>query len=692
MSAVAGVAHPAAALGQSHGALVDSTVVTSPLPGGVAVVVRFLLNSIPTWLQITLFAVACVVGLLAVRWVWLRRARIAAWLGASELAMRWGLALAGVLVLATVGGAGAATWNYTQNDNDFCTGCHVMNQAFQRFSNAENKHGKLSCHNCHQQPLYASMRQLYLWVANRPREIGKHAKVPNEVCRTCHVTGDTAKWKRIAGTAGHRVHLESDSAVLKNLQCVTCHGVEVHQFRPVEKTCGQSNCHDARNTTVVLGKMETQTVRHCTSCHGFTEDVPALATRDSARGTLVPGKPQCLGCHEMQKVLKDFDEGRDPHGGKCGACHNPHTQKTPAAAAKSCARSGCHDDYREKPFHAGENHRKVASSCLTCHVPHRAGVDASECQGCHTRVRESGGPRPPVAFDTVKALRPAAPAPAATPRPPRGAGPAAGVAPREGRWHGPFLAADDDAGRAELPTGGDGPAAESLPEPARGTPRSPQGRAVAARPPPPSPTDSFPHARHAKRACLECHQTGSGHGRLTFERPRGCAICHHQSPTPDKCASCHHKEKYGAVRRVTVTVTVPGRPANARTVGFLHEKHVSKACTDCHVTPVTMAPAPTTVTCKDCHSDHHSARRDCSGCHKIPDPKAAHAPADVTHQRCDACHTATTIARLVPTRSFCATCHASKAQGHNDQRECTSCHFLAEPEAHKAKLVSRVPR
>src|SRR5687768_12321927 len=264
-----------------------------------------------------------------------------------------------------------------------------MNPAFSRFGAAENKHADLNCHDCHQQPLSASARQLYLWVAERPEEIGEHAPVPNRVCENCHVTSDTATWQRIASTAGHRTHLESDSSSLENLQCVTCHGVEVHSFKPVGETCGQSGCHSTADTEIVLGKMATQTAGHCAACHQFTADVPALATRDSAVTTLIPGRAQCLGCHEMQAVLADFDEGRDPHGGKCGLCHNPHTQKTAAAAVTSCAT--CHANWRDEPFHVGASHRRVGEQCLTCHVAHKSKVDASDCQACHESVRARGG-------------------------------------------------------------------------------------------------------------------------------------------------------------------------------------------------------------------------------------------------------------------------------------------------------------
>ncbi|MCA9722291.1 MAG: hypothetical protein KC489_07795, partial [Gemmatimonadetes bacterium] len=91
-------------------------------------------------------------------------------------------------------------------------------------------------------------------------------------------------WERIATTAGHRTHLESDSTALKDVQCVTCHGAEVHAFLPASQTCGQSGCHE--NLKITLGKMAEQTTWHCNTCHQFTAEVPLLATRDSAAGTL----------------------------------------------------------------------------------------------------------------------------------------------------------------------------------------------------------------------------------------------------------------------------------------------------------------------------------------------------------------------------------------------------------------------
>jgi nitrate/TMAO reductase-like tetraheme cytochrome c subunit len=651
----------------------DSVRVESPLPGGVAEVVRFLLTTVPSWLQITGIVLAAVVGI-AIAWLIItRRRRIGEWLSSRSSAAKISLTAAAALLVIAIAGAGTATWNYTQHSNDFCVGCHVMDPAFEKMTTGKSKHAKLSCHDCHQQSVFASLRQVYVWVSERPKEIGSHANVPNTVCQKCHVTQDTAVWQRIASTAGHRVHLESDSASLRNVTCVKCHGTELHRFEPARKSCGQSGCHDQEDTRIVLAKMAGQTVRHCTTCHQFTADVPALATKDSARGTLVPGAAQCLGCHEMRKVLSDFDEKKDPHGGKCGTCHNPHTQKTPEAAAATCTNSGCHGNWRDEPFHVGEAHRRVGERCLTCHVPHAAKVDASECVACHSRIRSGGMLEPPMPFDTLKALR------RSENRtrteilsghrvrrgiPVRVAFASAGRAP-------PLLRYDEIRGMLGAPPA---PAFSFGSDPPTGEPAAP---------------DSFPHSRHERLACLECHQTGSGHGLLTFERPRGCQICHHQAPARAKCDRCHQTAEYSSAKQMTATVSVPGHSPRPRPVSFFHSLHLKRACLDCHTTPVTLEPAAAVKACGSCHQDHHNAGKNCLVCHAPVQPKSFHKSLEASHQRCDACHTAATVARLTPTRTFCSTCHTTRLEKHYPQKECTVCHFLADPESYRARISTR---
>jgi hypothetical protein len=52
---------------------------------------------------------------------------------------------------------------------------------------------------------------------------------------------------------------------------------------------------------------------------------------------------------------------------------------------------------------------------------------------------------------------------------------------------------------------------------------------------------------------------------------------------------------------------------------------------------------------------------------------------------CDACHTPTTVARLVPTRSFCLACHKPQ-QDHYAPKECSACHFQRTPQELESQL------
>jgi nitrate/TMAO reductase-like tetraheme cytochrome c subunit len=611
----------------------------SPLPGGAAAVVRFFFN-LPQWFQIAGFFVGLAVAAwLAVR-LWRHRAAVRTWFVTRRRAVQVGLLSAVAVVALGAAFGGAESWHYMQHDNGFCTGCHVMGTAYRRFTQSE--HDSLQCHQCHQQSIFASARQLYLWVAERPQVIGPHAKVPNGVCARCHIQGADQKeiWKRISKTAGHRVHLESDSAVLKNVQCVTCHGVELHHFAPVDSTCGQSKCHDTKR--IELGRMARQTNLHCVTCHPFKADVPPFVTRDSARGSLVPGDKQCLDCHEMQQVVASFDPARDPHRGTCGMCHNPHTQKRPAEAKASCATAACHGDWRKIPFHIGRNHQRLAQDCTTCHLPHQARVDPSDCAGCHAAVkaRKAGRVTPPLPFDTSAALRRVSLAP-----------PHERLRPMKGKGDGPFL---DD------------------PPPA---PR-----------PPAAVIDSFPHDRHKSLPCITCHLSTRGHGRLTFEPPRGCQICHHQAPETSSCNTCHPSAGQ-AVESVTVKVAVANAPAREHRTQFAHATHAKLRCVQCHTTAVTLAPGDRVAACAECHDDHHQAARPCAACHSDigPDARVVHTPPVDAHVSCDACHLPAIVGRLVPDRELCLTCHVPQ-RTHYVSRECTECHFQNAPAAFQAHL------
>jgi hypothetical protein len=338
----------------------------------------------------------------------------------------------------------------------------------------------------------------------------------------------------------------------------------------------------------------------------------------------------------------DMDPGRDPHRGSCGMCHNPHRQQQPAAARATCTQSACHPDWRSEPFHLGVSHRRAVQQCTTCHLPHQAAVDASDCAGCHRAVteREPGRRALPQPFDTTRALR-------------------------RTSWIGPH----------EEPRG-KGDASPPPEEPPLPVPRSPS----------PVQSDTFSHDRHKQLSCITCHAVPRGGGRLTFEAPRGCQICHHQAPATSTCGTCHAPAELDSARVVSARVTVAGHQAREREVAFSHRRHDALRCTACHATPVTLAPSTEAGTCAACHDAHHAGARNCAACHVTDGPiREAHAPPREAHVACDACHASEIVARLTPDRGFCVTCHAAQGDHYID-RACTACHFQMTPDAFRGHL------
>ena len=613
---------------------------------------------------------ALVLAALLIRRLWPKRAAIVAWFkGWSRPAWAAFFTVAAVVLLVSAW-SGARSYDYIMNDSQFCTGCHIFmppGQVVQvadtgdytLVSQLSGKHDTLNCHSCHEFHAMSEARKMVLWMSGfRYTEEGRdkkgapaHGFVPRDICETCHVQGSAKEtWQAISSTAGHRVHLQSDSAsgkLLTGSECLTCHAQTAHVFSPTDSTCSQRGCHLTEETSIRLGRMSSASGLHCTVCHVFTADVPALATLDSASATLRPARQQCLGCHSMEKVLPDFNAAKEPHAGQCGVCHNPHSQATPAAAIKSCASAQCHADWKDNPFHAGKLHRRTAEQCLTCHAPHASEVDPSDCAGCHESVRARTRHRPPVPFDTTKALKRIVAEPGPADDPPRGKG----DAPPEDVLSGFFLA-------PRLAT--------SL-----------------------QPADTFNHGRHRKISCVECHSTRRGHGGLTFEAPRGCSICHHQAPVTSRCAACHAPERLNAALHMPVRIAVPRQPERTRELPFSHPGHARFQCLECHSTPVTLAPSAETTSCRNCHESHHESARNCAACHTGYDIRAKHSPdIEASHQRCDACHAAGTVRLLDPTRSFCQTCHEAQRTDHHPEKQCTVCHLLSEPAEWKRRLIT----
>ena len=240
---------------------------------------------------IILGGIVAVVVLVA---LWRRRRAIWTWLTTRERGVKLASPRAVGAVLLLMVGAGVKAYDYVMHDNDFCRGCHIFvpsGQAFVRpdtgtyllVNKVEGKHDSLSCHACHPFEIKAQTKELFYWIVERPDQVPPHAKVPRETCEQCHKQGEAKEtWQRIATTAGHRTHLESDSSALKDVACLTCHARSAHRFQPADTTCAQQGCHLTDDVKIRLGRMAVR----------FDAGEPATPTRSSSTATPATSSPR----------------------------------------------------------------------------------------------------------------------------------------------------------------------------------------------------------------------------------------------------------------------------------------------------------------------------------------------------------------------------------------------------------------
>jgi len=547
----------------------------------------------------------------------------------ARLGRRWQIGVVSAFVLLLVGSSvgGLKQWNYMQHDNTFCTTCHLMRDPYQRFT--QSAHAKLECHSCHRASVQEELHQLYSVVVDRPTEIKKHAFVPNAVCGRCHIQGDSTRWKIIANTAGHRKHLETKNPRLRNVTCMTCHGVSLHVFAPVDQTCAQAGCHADRKIKMAgMGSLEI----HCTTCHNYLADARNLAV-DSLGRPLTPAARQCFGCHAMQQRIRNLDIAHDPHRGTCGTCHNPHTQTGPQDV--TCTKAGCHTDTQRIAFHRGVPNPE---KCTTCHQPHSWLVEGANCTRCHKDIERQPPSR-------------------------RGAS-APGQA---GRGTPEVLATLASAEHVDLAT--------LLAQDTSRLVRQVAARADTTRPALPR----FSHGDHRRQGCASCHSSRIRHGQLRVRSAADCQQCHHTGPGRDQCASCHsatdRAQPLSRLQR-SFRLQVSGRQV-MRSIPFPHERHAAvPSCLVCHSNARTRAPDG--ADCALCHRPHHRPEANCRTCHGAANPRAVHRAA--AHPNCASsqCH-GTRAPVITGSRQACLLCHPER-ESHMPGMVCSQCHNVTNAE------------
>ena len=588
----------------------DTMTVFHP-PRNILVVQRVIrwFFSVPQWVQLTGAILAVTLGIIALVVIWKERDALREFARERHLTtpIRWKVAL-GVLGIAVVGGlliSSVSFFTYSQQNNQFCISCHTLHdEIFQRFE--QSKHHRIAnlrCHDCHDEPLVAEIRQVALWMLYRPSAVGPHAPVPREVCANCHILNNAdSSWKRIVATAGHAIHVESDTAKALKIECLTCHGVTAHRFVPAAQTCAQSGCHE--QTEFQLGKMAGQTSLHCTVCHDFTVPVGERVSLDSAKRAMTPTNEECLSCHAMQRRMGEFIPANDPHEGKCGSCHDPHKQPEPAAAWQTCSTAGCHARADTlTAFHRGLPPASL-SDCSSCHKAHDWKVKGESCLGCHQDIYSD---RRTTSIGAAAATRVAAQPQRASAVEPIRHSDHRGLActachSTTGARHGALTVRTKTdcltCHHGPEPKPGAGPMTCSGCHRTDRLARVPSTQPVMVRTTvsatPRTRVLPFTHALHMTVECAACHATP-----VTRAVSKDCTSCHADHHTPTRaCIACH---------------------AGAQPLHKRADVHQGCTGSGCHQDKAALALNPTRNVCLTCHNDkvNHKAGAECAKCHQV---------------------------------------------------------------------------
>jgi hypothetical protein len=184
-------------------------------------------------------------------------------------------------------------------------------------------------------------------------------------------------------------------------------------------------------------------------------------------------------------------------------------------------------------------------------------------------------------------------------------------------------------------------------------------------------TPVFPHERHARFACDDCHRVETRHADLTIADPQECIACHHGPPAVASCTACHDTAEFAGTRTRAAQLQLHAWKApRARTLPFDHARHADLDCQQCHQPSAAWAPADN---CASCHTAHHRAEATCVTCHEKP-PASAHA-LEVHTSNCRDCHGSESAAGMQMRRNFCLACHQDQQQ-HMPAGNCADCHKL----------------
>ena len=260
-------------------------------------------------------------------------------------------------------------YDYTQHNPKFCTTCHLMNDAYDTWD--QSAMHDLDCHKCHETDMVESMGHVVEVLFKDPQTVTKITEIDNELCIKCHASNNY-EWIQIASTAGHKIHFFENQ---KSPNCINCHGLNLHVFKPPEEICLE--CHIKETW------MNTSEIRiHCVECHEFS-------TR-----SLFPESEDCINCHDfvrVQTLMADLRHQIVEVEIYCMSCHKPHTLDTyeDCTVCHISGPMGLHNIYGHQSCalcHSPHSQSSLRGTCLTCHIDKETHYSITRCEICHSFI------------------------------------------------------------------------------------------------------------------------------------------------------------------------------------------------------------------------------------------------------------------------------------------------------------------
>ncbi len=261
-----------------------------------------------------------------------------------------------LLLLTILGGVvGFRYYRYTKEDPQFCTKCHMMQEAFKTWQ--LSKHRDFPCQRCHQISMLEQNKMLISYVVKGTETTTKqtHGRIsPWNSCKDCHLSEVSQGSVTLSNSYGHARHV-----FMQHISCSNCHTGSSHTFAPNEQAC--SGCHREK----VIHGMGMEGLS-CLKCHSYGEKAPEMINMN-----------RCLTCH------KDIPSKGTMSSLKCFDCHHPHGKIKPSS--RDCLKA-CHGSEARVGQH-NLHLIKAALVCLDCHKAHRWTIGKKEarelCSRCH---------------------------------------------------------------------------------------------------------------------------------------------------------------------------------------------------------------------------------------------------------------------------------------------------------------------